>query len=178
MNYLHLFNVHVLFLHPSAFRYAHRPTLHRDPAHHPNFIYIILSAFHPCSLLSTLSAPKILFGKRNEGIERRWTCRRAERGREEKKPRESEKGRRESQGVDRAKDVNKYSRCILVLGINFWSPSAHPTLHSTIAPTSLHPRITLASSSPNLSNHIHPFHLPFHPQLSTCFTPFLRLSPL
>jgi hypothetical protein len=80
--------------------------------------------------------------------------------------------------VDRAKDVNKYSRCILVLGINFWSPSPHPTLHSTIAPTSLHPRITLASSSPNLSNHIHPFHLPFHPQLSTCFTPFLRLSPL
>jgi hypothetical protein len=42
-----------------------------------------------------------------------------ERGREEKKPLESEKGRRESQGVDRAKDVNKYSRCILVLGINF-----------------------------------------------------------
>ena len=173
MNYLHLFDVHVLFLHPSAFRYAHRPTLHRAPQ-----LHLILSAFHPCSLLSTLSAPKILFGKRNEGIERRWTCRRVERGREEKKPRESEKGRRESQGVDRAKDVNKYSRCILVLGINFWSPSPHPTLHSTITPTSLHPRITLASSSPNLSNHIHPFHLPFHPQLSTCFTPFLRLSPL
>ena len=38
MNYLHLFDVDVLFLHPSAFRYAHRPTLHRDPAHHPNFI--------------------------------------------------------------------------------------------------------------------------------------------
>ena len=45
MNCLHLFDVHVLFLHPSAFRYAHRPTLHRDPAHHPNFIW-----FSPLSI--------------------------------------------------------------------------------------------------------------------------------
>ena len=168
--YMFFFSIHLPFATPTAQLFIVTPPI--TPTS------LILSAFHACSLLSTLSAPKILFGKRNEGIERRWTCRRAERGREEKKPRESEKGRRESQGVDRAKDVNKYSRCILVLSINFWSPSPHPALHSTIAPTSLHPRITLASSSPNLSNHIHPFHRPFHPQLSTCFTPFLRLSPL
>ena len=54
----------------------------------------------------------------------------------------------------------------------------HPSFHhrSTLAPASLHPRITLASPSPNLPNHLHPFHLPFHPQLSTYFTPFLCLS--
>ena len=40
-----------------------------------------------------------------------------------------------------------------------------------IPPSLLHPRITLASPSPNLSNHIHPFHLPFHQHLSTYFHP-------
>ena len=130
--YMFFFSIHLPSLRPP-------PNSSSWPRPSPQ-LHLILSAFHPCSLLSTLSAPKILFGKRNEGIERRWTCRRVERGREEKKPRESEKGRRESQGVDRAKDVNKYSRCILVLGINFWSPSPRPTppLPPTLPPTTFH----------------------------------------
>ena len=104
-----------------------------------------------------------------------------ERGREEKKLRESEKGRRESQAVHNAKDVNKYSTVgVSLYLVAIFDHLLHtpPSFHhrSTLAPASLHPRITLASPSPNLPNHIHPFHLPFHPQLSTYFTPFLCLS--
>ena len=57
MNYLHQFKVHFLFLHPSAFRYTQLFIVTRPSPQ----LHLTLSAFHPCSLLSTLSAPNILF---------------------------------------------------------------------------------------------------------------------
>ena len=170
MNYLHLFNEYVVFLCFSpSICHSLRPTpqpfiviLHITPT---SCNSLSLSAFHPCSLLSTLFCPLHFFRNRNEGIERRWKCRSAGRAREEKKLRRSEKGMGKSQAVEHANDLNKYkidsSWRILSFGINFWQPSLHSTLHSTLAPP----------------NH---FTLPpphsTHP--STYFTPFLHLCPL
>ena len=50
MNYLHLFNVHVLFLHPSAFRYARPPNSSSWPRPSPQ-LHLTLS---PPSLLTPL----------------------------------------------------------------------------------------------------------------------------
>ena len=61
MNYLHLFNEYVVFLHPSAFHYAPLPNPSSWSCTSPQ-LHAPLSAFHPCSLLSTLSAPYIFFG--------------------------------------------------------------------------------------------------------------------
>ena len=151
------FSIHLPFTTP------HSPTLHRDPHITPTSCN---SLCFP-SLLTPLHTfcPLHFFRNRNEGIERRWKCRSAERGREEKKLRRSEKGRGKSQAVEHANDLNKYnidsSWRILSFGINFWQPSPHSTLHSTLAPP----------------NH---FTLPpphsTHP--STYFTPFLHLCPL
>ena len=79
-----------------------------------------------------------------------------ERGREEKKLRQSEKGRRESQAVHNAKDVNKYSTVGVSLYLvaifdhllhtpPFIPPSLHP--RSSLAPPSHHPSITFTQPS-------------------------------
>ena len=50
----------------------------------------------------------------------------------------------------------------------------HPSFHhrSTLAAALLHPRITLASPSPNLSNHYPPFHHPSTHTFSPTSLPF------
>ena len=50
----------------------------------------------------------------------------------------------------------------------------HPSFHhrSTLAAALLHPRITLASPSPNLSNHYRPFHHPSTHTFSPTSLPF------
>ena len=166
MNYLHQFKVHFLFLHPSAFRYTQLFIVTRPSPQ----LHLTLSAFHPCSLLSTLSAPNILFrrGMRvlsGDGTVEGW------RGGEKRKScgEEKREGENPKQWITQRMWINTIDVSVYLVSI-----FGH-ILHT---PASFHPRITLASPSPNLSNHIHPFHLPFHPQLSTCFTPFLRLSPL
>ena len=73
-----------------------------------------------------------------------------ERGREEKKMRQSEKGRRESQAVHNAKDVNKYS----TVGVSLYLVAIFDHLLHTLPfiPPSLHPRSSLAPPS----HHLHP----------------------
>jgi hypothetical protein len=69
---------------------------------------------------------------RNEGVERRqrWKCERAERGREEKKLRRSEKAREEAQEVDQAKNVLVINMLVFVsIFGNLLHPSLHPSLH-------------------------------------------------
>ena len=105
-----------------------------------------------------------------------------ERGREEKKLRQSEKGRRESQAVHNAKDVNKYSTVGVSLYLvaifdhllhtpPFIPPSLHP--RSSLAPPSHHPSITFTQPLqpyPSLPPTLPPtpFHL-LHP-LSASFS--------
>ena len=178
MNYLHLFHENVVFLCFSpSICHSLRPT--PQP-----FIVILHITPTSCnslcfpSLLTPLHTfcPLHFFRNRNGGIERRWKCRSVERGREEKKLRRSEKGRGKSQAVEHANDLNKYnidsSWRILSFGINFWQPSPHSTLHSTLAPPSPH----LHQTSPTISPFTSPFHS--HPSTSTYFTPFLHLCPL
>ena len=75
--------------------------------------------------------------------------------RQEKKLRRSEKGRRESTAVDRAKDAYKYSRCILLFGTNSIAPPSH---HPSITFTQpLQPYRPLPSTLPPT-----PFHLLHH----------------
>ena len=110
--------------------------------------------------LHTFCPLQFFFRNRNEGIERRWKCRSVERGREEKKLRRSEKGRGKSQAVEHANDLNKYnidSSCrILLFGINFWQPSPHSTLHSTLAPPN-HFTLPTPHSTHTLPPTSHPF---------------------
>ena len=173
MNYLHLFNEYVVFLHPSAFHYAPLPNPSSWSCTSPQ-LHATLSAFHPCSLLSTLSAPYIFFGTgmkvlSGDGNVEAW------RGTEKRKScGEVKREGGKSQAVVHANDLNKYnidsSWRILLFGINFWQPSPHSTLHSTLAPPSPH----LHPTSPTIS----PFTSPFHPHPSTYFTPFLHFCPL
>ena len=183
MNYLHLFNEYFLFLHPFAFRYTPTPQLFIVTRPSPQ-LHLTLSAFHPCSLLSTLSALNIVFGRgmmilSGDGHVEGW------KGGEKRKScgEEKREGENSKQWITQRMWINrKYVSFYLVSiyghilhgHILHTPPFIPPSLH----PLSLHPRITLASPSPNLSNHIHPFHLPFHQHLSTYFTPFPRLSPL
>ena len=157
-----------VFLHPSAIHYAPLPNPSSWSCTSPQ-LHATLSLCFP-SLLTLLQTfcPLHFFRNRTEGIERRWKCRSVERDREEKKLRRSENGTRKSQALEHANDLNKYnidsSWRILLFGINFWQPSPHSTLHSTLAPPSPH----LHPTSPTIS----PFHLPIPP------TPFHLLHPL
>ena len=153
-----------VFLHPSAIHYAPLPNPSSWSCTSPQ-LHATLSAFHPCSLLSTLSAPYIFFGTgmkvlSGDGNVEAW------RGTEKRKScGEVKREGGKSQAVVHANDLNKYNIDsqwrILLFGINFWQPSPHSTLH-------LHP------TSPTIS----PFTSPFHPHPSTYFTPFLHLCPL
>ena len=131
-------------------------------------LHITPTSYNSLSFPPAHSSPHFLpltvfFRNRNEGIEgieRRWKCRSVEKGREEKKLRRSEKGRGKSQAVEHANDLNKYnidsSSRILLCGINFWQPSPHSTLHSTLAPPN-HFTLATPHSTHTLPPTSHPF---------------------
>ena len=137
-----------LSLHPSAFHYTPPTNPSSWPCPSPQ-LHLTLSAFHACSLLFTPLSASTLSSDKNEGVERRqrWKCERAERGREEKKLRRSEKAREEAQEVDQAKNVlviNMHRFCI-----NVWQPSSPftPPFIPPFTPPSARPRFPVQKSN-------------------------------
>ena len=163
MNYLHLFNEYVVFLHPSAFRYAPLPNPSSWSCTSPQ-LHATLSAFHPCSLLSTLSAPYILFGTgmkvlSGDGNVEAW------RGAEKRKScGEVKNGKIPSSGARKWSEQIQYRLIMPCPLIWYQFLATFSTLHPSFHPRSTQP--------------FHPSNAPFHPHPSTYFTPFRRLCPL
>ena len=144
-------------------------------------LHLTLSAFHPCSLLSTLSAPNILFrrGMRvlsGDGTVEGW------RGGEKRKScgEEKREGENPKQWITQRMWINTIDVSFYLVSIfghilhtpPFIPPSLHP--RCSLAPPSHHPSITFTQPLQPLP----PLPPPFHPHLFTYFTPFPRLSPL
>ena len=123
-------------LHPFAFHHTAPPNPSSRPCPSPQF-HLTLSAFHACSLLFTPCPLAPYLQNRNEGVEwrQRWTCRRVERGMEEKKFAEKWKGKGKSTSSGSSKKRNKYASFVSIFG-DLLHPSLHPSLHprSALAP--------------------------------------------
>ena len=176
MNYLHQFKVHFLFLHPSAFRYTQLFIVTRPSPQ----LHLTLSAFHPCSLLSTLSAPNIVFGRgmmilSGDGNVEGW------KGGEKRKScgEEKREGENSKQWITQRMWINTINVSFYLVSIfghilhtpPFIPPSLHP--RSSLTPPSHHPSITFTQPLqpyPSLPPTLPPtpFHL-LHP-LSASFS--------